>query len=54
VLQLLPRPPEQPSQLAKDIEDAARADCRKAYGGAGLLAAAPLLRDAISGRGCKW
>ncbi len=54
VLELLPRPPEQPSKLAQELDKAGREDCRKAYGGAGLLAVVPLLRDAVSGKGCKW
>ena len=54
VLQLLPRPPEIRSKLAEDIEKAAKADCRTAYSGAGLLAVAPLAADALRGKGCKW
>ncbi len=53
-LPLLPRPPERPSKLAHDIENAARRDCRTAHAGMGLLAAAPLAADALSGSGCKW
>jgi hypothetical protein len=54
VLPLLPRPPELADKLARDIEKAAKADCRKAYGGAGLLAVVPLAVDAVRKDGCKW
>jgi hypothetical protein len=53
-LPVLPRPPEVDEQLARDIEKAGKADCRKAYAGAGLLAVVPLLADAAKGSGCKW
>ena len=57
VLPLLSRPPELPDKLARDIDKAAKADCRKAYQGLGLLAVVPLAADALrSGKdgGCKW
>ncbi len=55
VLPVLPRPPELDDKLARDIEKAARIDCRKAYAGAGLLAAVPLAADALDkAGGCKW
>ena len=57
VLPLLSRPPELPDKLARDIDKAAKADCRKAYQGMGLLAVVPLAADALrSGKdsGCKW
>ncbi len=57
VLPLLPRPPELPDKLARDIDKAAKADCRKAYQGLGLLAVVPLAVDAVRGgkdSGCKW
>jgi hypothetical protein len=55
VLQLLPRPPEVKSKLATDIEKAGKADCTKAYAGAGLLAVVPLAVDALKkDSGCKW
>jgi hypothetical protein len=54
VLPLMPRPPEIKSRLAEDIEKAARADCRTAHSGAGLLAVGPLVADALRGKGCKW
>ena len=40
--------------LAAAIEKTARPDCRDAYAGAGLLAVVPLLKDAVTGSGCKW
>jgi hypothetical protein len=55
VLQLLPRPPELPSKLSRDLEKSAKDDCRKAYSGAGLLAVVPLAVDALRKEGgCKW
>ena len=57
VLPLLPRPPELPDKLARDIDKAAKADCRKAYQGMGVLAVVPLAVDAVRGgkdSGCKW
>ncbi len=54
VLPLLPRPPELQTQLEKDIEKAARADCRSAHSGAGVLAVVPLVKDALTGKGCRW
>ena len=54
LLPLLPHPPEAKSKLAEDIEKAARADCRKAYGSLGLAALAPLAIDAVRDKGCKW
>jgi hypothetical protein len=53
-LPLLPRPPELDEKLARDIEKSGKADCRKAYAGAGVLAVVPLLTDAVKGSGCKW
>ena len=53
-LQLMPRPPEVKSKLAEDIEKAARADCRKAYAGSGLLALGSLAVDAARDKGCRW
>jgi hypothetical protein len=54
VLPVLPRPPET-DKLAAEIEKAARADCRKAHAGAGILAVVPLAIDAMRGTaGCKW
>ena len=54
VLSLLPRPPEVKSKLSKDLEKAAKDDCRQAYSGAGLLAVIPLAVDAMRKDGCKW
>jgi Meckel syndrome type 1 protein len=54
VLPLLPRPPELADKLARDIEKAAKADCRKAHSGLGLLAVVPLAVDAARKDGCKW
>ena len=55
VLPVLPRPPELDEKLARDIEKAARIDCRKAYANAGLLAVVPLAADALGKTGaCKW
>jgi hypothetical protein len=58
-LQLMPRPPEvkeAKDKLARDIENAARKDCKDAYAGAGLLAVVPLALDAAQrdAKGCKW
>jgi hypothetical protein len=54
-LPLLPRPPEVDDKLAREIEKAAKTDCRKAYAGAGLLAVVPLAADALGkAGGCKW
>jgi hypothetical protein len=41
-------------QLARDIARSRRNDCRSAYSGMGLLAVLPLLKDAVTGSGCKW
>jgi hypothetical protein len=55
VLQMLPRPPELPDKLARDIEKSGKADCRTAHSGAGLLAVIPLAVDAVrKDSGCKW
>ena len=55
VLPLLPRPPEVDNKLAREIEKAGKADCRKAHAGAGLLAVVPLAVDALrKDGGCKW
>ena len=55
VLQLMARPPEVKSKLATEIEKAGKADCAKAYAGAGLLAVVPLAVDALKkDGGCKW
>ncbi|KQV37767.1 hypothetical protein [Massilia sp. Root335] len=41
-------------QLARGIARSSRNDCRTAYAGLGLLAVLPLLKDAVTGSGCKW
>ena len=51
---MLPAPAEKKTQLETDLEKAQRADCAKAYAGAGLLAVIPLAKDAVTGKGCKW
>ena len=56
-LRVLPRPPEPPqpkSKLAEGLEKAQKADCRQAYSPMGLAAVAPLVRDAVTGEGCRW
>jgi hypothetical protein len=54
-LPVLPRPPERDEKLAREIEKAGKADCRKAYGGMGPLAVIPLAVDALRKEGgCKW
>jgi len=57
VLPLMPLPPERKSKLSESMEEAKRADCRKAYGETlGLLAVVPLAVDAVRGgtKGCTW
>jgi hypothetical protein len=54
LLQMLPHPPETQSKLARDIEKAAKADCRQAYNRMGLLAVVPLAVDAARDKGCRW
>jgi len=46
--------PGEPAAMARKIEQSARADCREAYSGLGLLAAPLLLVDAVRKDGCKW
>jgi hypothetical protein len=41
-------------QLARGIARSSRNDCRSAYAGLGVLAVLPLLKDAVTGTGCKW
>ncbi|WP_321808974.1 hypothetical protein [Burkholderia sp. BCC1993] len=40
--------------LASGVSDARRADCRRAYSSAGLLALPMLALDAVRDTGCKW
>lgn len=55
VLPVLPRPPERDEKLAREIEKAAKTDCRNAYTGLGPLAVIPLAIDAVrKDGGCKW
>ena len=55
VLPVLPRPPERDDKLARDIDKAARTDCRSAYSALGPLAVIPLAVDAVRKDGaCKW
>lgn len=55
MLPLLPRPPETADKLGRDIQNAARPDCRDAHAGLGLLAIVPLAVDALRKEGgCKW
>lgn len=55
VLPVLPRPPEREAKLAREIEKAAKGDCRNAYAGMGPLAVIPLALDAVrKDGGCKW
>jgi len=49
------RPRSLEERLGKDIQNAARADCRTAYlGGSPLMSALLLVKDTVSGSGCKW
>jgi hypothetical protein len=41
-------------KFSEAIEDAKRGDCRSEYAGIGLLAIPLLLKDTITGEGCKW
>ena len=54
LLQLLPGLPERKTKLEKAVDEASRDDCRKAHSDKGLLAAGPLLLDALRNKGCKW
>jgi hypothetical protein len=55
VLAVMPRPPELESKLGEQIRKSAKADCRQAYAGAGLLAVVPLAVDAArSDSQCNW
>jgi len=54
LLPAVPRPPDHPDKLEKDVERAKRADCRSAYQGGGLLAVIPLAIDTVRDKGCKW
>lgn len=41
-------------RLGRRIEEARRGDCQTQYAGAGLLAVIPLVKDTLTGTGCKW
>lgn len=41
-------------QLSRDLERARRSDCKSAYSGLGLFAVIPLVKDAVTGTGCRW
>ena len=41
-------------RLGQNIARATRKDCKRAYGGAGLLAIIPLAVDLFRDDGCKW
>ena len=41
-------------KLGQAIEGARRGDCQTMYAGAGLLAVIPLVKDTLTGTGCKW
>lgn len=54
MLSVLPVPPDKKSKLEQEMEAAKRADCRRAYEQAGILAVVPLALDAARGKGCRW
>jgi hypothetical protein len=55
VWQLLPRPPDVPNKLARDVKEAGREDCTKAHADKGLIAVIPLVVDTLKKEGgCKW
>ena len=54
LLSMVPIPPERKTRLEQEMEAAAKADCRKAHAGAGLLAIVPLVFDAARDKGCRW
>lgn len=48
-------PSYEPDNTAqRGMERARRGDCRSAYSAMGVLAVLPLLKDAVTGSGCKW
>jgi len=53
-LNVAPPAPEPESKLARDIQKAAKPDCRDAYAGLGLLAVPVLIANAITDKGCRW
>ena len=54
MIDVLPVPPDKKSKLEQELEAAKRADCRRAYEQAGILAVVPLALDAARGKGCRW
>lgn len=54
LLPLVPKPPETKSAMEKAVKKAEKADCRKAYAGAGILAPAAAVVDAVTGKGCTF
>lgn len=46
--------PNADRQVVDPIEAARRSDCETAYAGLGLLAVIPLIKDAVTGTGCRW
>ena len=45
---------ERETALSRAIARSSRSDCRIAYAGAGLFAIPLLVRDAVTGSGCRW
>ena len=45
---------ERKSKLQKDLENAIKPDCDKAYGNLGLLAVPALIAGAVADAGCRW
>ncbi len=54
MLDVLPVPPDKKTKLEQEVEAAKRADCRRAYEQAGILAVVPLVLDTARGKGCTW
>ncbi|MDM4766626.1 hypothetical protein [Pelomonas sp. SE-A7] len=54
MVDLVPAPPDKKSKLEQELEAAKRADCRRAYENAGILAVIPLALDTARGKGCTW
>lgn len=50
-----PDPPlQRDDRLERAIERAHRPDCKSAYSGLSLMAVIPLVKDTLTGTGCKW
>ena len=54
MLDVLPVPPDKKTRLEQEVDAAKRADCRRAYEQAGILAVVPLVLDTARGKGCTW